>query len=229
MSALPEQSAYAPASVVVHLYADRFMPAAAAGKGGPIALSSGVVVVREVLASLMVAAGLWSLREQGAVALEVFHEKKMFGTKSGVRVRLVQELPTSGLEAQLMQSLARNKKARQDGVGVRDLVHAVVPRSPVPYSEVVGVAILQECDEGYVLKEMRPGAPDKRGRPGKPKPHITPVPDRIATLAPLAEHLVAQWAQFAAAEAELKEMLVAESRAGISASTHTETEFDADE
>jgi hypothetical protein len=213
-----------PASTIAHLYGDRFAGPLGPGEIGTTCYSTGRGVVTRTLAGTMVACALWDLRERGAIALDPYHEKKLFGTKSGVRARLIAEIPAAGVDAALMKSLTRQKKAREPGIDVRSLVNSTVPTSPNPHNEVIGLALIQELDEGYLTKAMVDGPVDRHGKTGKPRARYVPESERVAGLAARADSLLVAWDAFGANESELKDLLMKESFGGISLSTRTESD-----
>jgi len=207
-------------STIAYLFADRFVPTESAGKTGMRAFGTGQVVVTAELAGGLVAIGLWQLRERGAVTLDAYSGKKLGLIKvSGVRVRLSAGAgdvvrTAGGVEQRLLEHLGKSRKARDGGETAWDIANIVCMDGKEPRNAVIGRAIDEAVALGYLDRVK--GEVGVIGRlAGRGSAKLEPVDDRLATLAPAALKLAAQWRSFREREADLAKLLRSTTFEGI--------------
>jgi len=186
-------------STLAYLFANRFVPTEAVGRSGMKAFGTGAVVVTKELSAGLVAIALWQLREQGAVTLEAYSEKKLgFIPVSGVRVRFVAAVPARGVEKRVLDHLQGSKRAREGRETAFDVANLICRDGRDPRSTVIGMAIEDAVGLGYLARVKQDAGKGTT---------LEPQADRIAALAPAAQALAEGWRAFRTDEESLAKLL----------------------
>ncbi len=214
-SSVPEAAAI-PAPIVLHLFADRFIPVERPGQFDQRSFGTGTVVPCEALAEHLVAVAFWSLREQGALHLAAFHEKKLGPLPvSGARAKPGTPVATSGLESTLLAGALADKQASSRGARISDVICAVIPRTVHPALTLVSTVILHEIELGYLTRSTVAVRGLSRVLSGGSKTEVEPVDQAIAALDADATDLARRWQAFRSAADGLHAALLQEVRKGI--------------
>ncbi len=203
-------------STVAYLFADRFVLAAQPGKTGMKAFGTGAVVVTAELSAGLLAIALWQLREMGAVRLEQYQAKKLgLISTSGVRVTLVDNVETGGVERAVLATLGTWKKARDAGVSAWDVANMLCREGRDPDAAVIRFAI-EDAVAGGCLQRVAQEVSAVRRLTGTPGSVLQPVAERIAEVRPRADELAVQWREFRqGAEADMVKRLRSTTYDGI--------------
>jgi hypothetical protein len=187
-----------PPSLVAFLYAHRFAAAAKPGDMGTVSLADDSVVQTDQLARTLVIIALWSLQDLGAITLEPFSEKKLrFITWSGVRARLLEPIQIDGVEGQVINLLARDKKGRDPGMQISTLVHLL-------YKDMRGKVRPELTVRKHVVDELV-----ELGYAERPsKDDLKPCNERIEAAKPTLEEFATRWRAFRDQQTELTDQLV---------------------
>lgn len=192
----PEAAGSGPGiSNLIHLFGDRFAPLAK-GKGPRVysRTDTTVAVDRQQLATTLIAASVWGLRESGLVRLEQRQEKKL-GLIKLKRTHMwpAGDGPVRGdLERRVLNLIRGN--AEESGLTEYNLVRMLVPRGDEPYGWVVGGVLTDDAEQGYVTATY-----DAKGVLSG----FEPVFDKIAALEPAAADVALRWKAFGEREPEM--------------------------
>jgi len=153
-----------------------------------------VEVRKQPLATLLLAVALWSLREQGRVALLTVKQHARLSKRSQWRITVSRptlvDTPPGHLELKILASLPVGPVMM-----LKSIIHdGVVPESEDPW--------------GYVVDTVAAGVSDRSRSPAK-----------IASFKAAFDDVAAQWRHFQIHEPELHSALLDECARGIAAST----------
>jgi hypothetical protein len=209
-------------TTLAYLFADRFSPSEKAGRSGMQAFGTGGVVVTKDLAAILLGIAIWQLREDGAVTLEAYREKKLgFISVHGVRVRLTGSAARSGLDQRVLAYLERSRKARERGESAWDIANMLCRDGKNPWSTIISMAIEDAVAAGYLAREQQDVGVVGR-LAGKPKAKLVAVGERIAPLDEAARGLAKRWSEFRTTESELAKELTGTIYDGLSTRDRSE-------
>jgi hypothetical protein len=201
-------------SNLVHLFGDRFVPLAR-GKGPQVfgRTDTTVAVDRNQLATTLIAASVWGLREAGLVRLEQRQEKKL-GLIKVKRTHMwpMGDGPGSGDLERRVLALIRTMSG-ESGLTEYNLVRSLVPEGEEPYGWVVGAALIDAEEQGYVTRTT-----NAKGQ----LTGFEPVRERLAALEPAAADVATRWKAFTESEPEMVKPL----RPHIDTALHTRIKDD---
>jgi len=208
--ATPVEVATTPAQVVAVTHPLKFLPPA--GHGAWPSPCGGGGVKREDLAVLTVLLPLADLRQQGKLDINVSKSKKLFVTFTSVKVSVKDATGATGRTAALLEAI-KQREDLDSGVG-----KWLGGDYQDPWAETFGRAVLDGVDAGcwqWVDAHRNVVAALFKG-----DKTLQPQCDKIATIEPEADRLVAVWRQFSAG-ADFKDI---HSKVEHAIRSHTETD-----
>ena len=196
-------------SLVFYPFADRFVPRDTALTAGAVLPCSGVKVQKKPLGDSIVAVALWSLRETGAIRLEMFEKKRLLGKQRRLGVTRT-GTAGDGFAASLLPAVSADGPDKNT---VEDVVWRWM-REDVgdPHGVVLSRVVEHLASAGYFSAMSGMASVKDQLRAGTGH---QPDCARLEVLRPAFEALAGSWAAFTSSEAELHGQLLKEIGRGI--------------
>lgn len=211
------------ASMLMYLVADRLVPEKKFRTIGVDVPCKGVKVQLEELAGGLFAASFWSLREQGAVALERTRTRRMLLIPATrVRVARLGRPERGGLEGEILKIL-------EDEDHVYDLIRRWFGSdSRSPQWDVLQATMREAVDLGYIERtETDTGRGTITGFfLGKTEVKFEPRCEKISTLEARFDDFASRWRAFRSSESELYEALMDQCKKAIGSRTESDNDYD---
>lgn len=167
------------------------------------------------LAQMMFVADFVQLAQAGVVELSLSSSKMLFITTISVAVKKLKDITYGSLNQAIMRQLTGNTSKDQ----VKGIVYRVVGNDYAdPYSVVAGWAKKDLLSRGYYHVEQR-GALAQTLAGSK----VSAIPERLATLAPLADTVQNGLVQFQSTHADLYKQLMSDTLSALRSRVERDT------